>query len=268
MSYRKKHIHPKIRSLRPKKRFWKKRWFWTSFLLAALAAGLFYLFFFFPKFQVQTVTVWGNDKVSGEDISSVAWKAINKKMLGIRQRNIFTVYEDSLKQSLLDAFPAIEEVAVKKEWLGAVNLKITERKPLAVFCQGSGKENCFTLDKHGVIYESAYSIAGNLIVRAGSGFEAPLSEGQHVIDASLMQSIVKIRDTLRHNFQIELAEVLWENPLVATTTEGWKIYFDPAVNMEMQITKMDLLLKNEITPAVRKKLNYIYLQYKDRAYYK
>jgi hypothetical protein len=36
----------------------------------------------------------------------------------------------------------------------------------------------------------------------------------------------------------------------------------------LQIKKMDALLQTEIPPDARKKLQYIYLQYKDRAYYK
>ena len=37
---------------------------------------------------------------------------------------------------------------------------------------------------------------------------------------------------------------------------------------EPQITKMNLLLEQEIVPAQRKNIEYIYLQYQDKAYYK
>ena len=69
-------------------------------------------------------------------------------------------------------------------------------------------------------------------------------------------------------FQIYIKEAFVSNPLILKTSESWKLYVDPDGDIQSQITKMKLLLKDQITPAVRQNLQYIYLQYKDRAYYK
>jgi hypothetical protein len=39
-------------------------------------------------------------------------------------------------------------------------------------------------------------------------------------------------------------------------------------DLDLQITKLNLLLKNEVSESARKTLQYIDLRFKDRAYYK
>lgn len=236
----------------------KKPVFWIIFLFILLAGSIGYLFLFFPKFQVQAVQVTGNHKIPTEEIRTLAFKDINKNIFGIGYKNIFTVDSALLKKNILASFTGIENIEVTKQWFEGVHLQITERKPVAVFCRKKSNQDCFLIDIHGVAFEPVYSIAGNLIVR----------EDQLAMNENIMQAIIKIRDDLKNNFQVEVHEVLSSNPLVVTTSEAWQIHFDPTVALDPQITKMNLLLKGDITPAIRKNLKYIYLQYKDRAYYK
>jgi hypothetical protein len=54
------------------------------------------------------------------------------------------------------------------------------------------------------------------------------------------------------------------------TNENWQIYFDlnSMSDTDLKIAKLNLLLNGEITPEIRKNLQYIDLRFKDRAYYK
>lgn len=274
MKHRHKHIKSKLRHLKPKKNLLLTKEFWFSVLGAVLVGTLVYFVFFFPKFQIQTVGISGNQKVATGDIETIAWNQINKNILGVDFKNMMMVDFSAMKKNLLTGFPVIEEVKITHNWFQNINLEITERKPIAVFCPNKSIQNCFFIDRHGVIFERVddgaaplSGVEGRLAVRQAFD-ESKLTTGKSVVDSHIMEAIVKVSDTLENNFQINVREALSSNPLIFTTSEGWQIYFDPTQDINMQITKLDLLLKNEITPAIRQNLQYIYLQYKDRAYYK
>ena len=258
MRHRHKHIKNRLRHLKPKRSLFTRPVFWLAFFAVIMLGGLFYLFFFFGPLQVQAISVTGNEKIASQEIENAVWKDINKKIFTINNKSIFMVDTAMIKRNLLTGFPQIENVAIKKHWFKNIELQISEREPAAVFCPHQGAQNCRLIDIHGVAFEPAYSIAGQLIVR----------EGQIAVDENIMQDIVKVRDDLKNNFQIDIKEVISSSPLLFTTAEGWQIHVDPAQDIGAQITTLDLLLTRAITPAVRKNLDYIYLQYKDRAYYK
>jgi hypothetical protein len=74
---------------------------------------------------------------------------------------------------------------------------------------------------------------------------------------------------LKDNFQINLEEALVTSPLRldVNTSENWRIYFDlgPDSDINLQLTKLNLLLNGGISTASRKTLRYIDLRPKDRA---
>lgn len=268
MRHRHKHIKNKLRHLLPKRWFFQRPLFWAGFLVVLLATGIFYLAFFFPEFQVQAIRVSGNEKVASQDIETLAWQGVNKTIWGIANKNIFMFDVRTLKDRITTGFPAIEELSIKKQWPGRLEISIVERVPFAIFCPNQNEARCFIIDKHGVIYEIAQAIGEDSFIVRQAVDEEKLVTGQTVVEKHIMGMVADVAENLQKNFQISLKEVLVSNPLVFTTAERWKIYFDPAEDADGQVLKMNRLLKNEITPEIRKNLQYIYLQYKDRAYYK
>ena len=267
MRHHHSHIKNKIRHLRPKRSLFTRPIFWLCILLLILSGGVFYLFFFFPKFQVQEVIVSGNEKTSSQNIEALVWQDINKKALGISHKSIFTVDANKIKKDILVELTGIKEVKVQKQWLQNIKIEVIERSPVAIFCPNNSNQNCFFIDDSGVIYESIDADKNQLIVRQVVA-DADLVAGRVVVDKSILDAIMRVKSDLKNNFQIDIVEVFSSNPLIFTTQEQWEIYVDPTLDIGAQITKLDLLLKNSITSAVRKNLKYIYLQYKDRAYYK
>ena len=284
MSYRKKHIAPKIKGLRRKRRFFQKPLFWL-FLLFAMGVGVvFYLLFFFPLTQVSRVEILGNGKVQAFDIENLAWTRINKKILGFSHKSIFWASGEKISSDITDVFGIVETASVQKKLPDTILIKIKERKPYAIFCassieglksqanpdllQENNTSNCFWLDKTGVIFELADgSSEGSFIVRQNNQSNQAYL-GQHIIGQTTMDAIVAIQKNLQDNFQIGITSVDISDLLIVTTKERWRTYFDLGQDIQLQITKMNILLKDQITPTTRKNLQYIYLQYKDRAYYK
>lgn len=268
MKHRQTHIKQKIKNFKPERLIIRRPIFWIIIFLLLVVSGFIYFIFFFPKFQIKTVTVSGNEKINSNNIETITWQNIQKKILGISYKTIFMINHNELKKELLAKFPGIEDVKVQNQWPQNLNLKITERLPVAVFCPNQNTKSCFLIDRNGVIYEQIENTANdNFIVRQSIN-ENELMAGKIIVDKKIMDNIVKIKNALNNNFQIDVKETIASNPLVVTTSEHWKIYFDSSQDIDSQIIKMNALLSDEISENIRKNLQYIYLQYKDRAYYK
>jgi len=269
MSYRKKHIKPHLKRLKPKKPLFKKPVFWLSTVFLFILV-IFY-FIIFSWFQISKINISGNDKINTEDIEKIANSVINKKIIplslfNINSRSIFLLNKKKISDSIINNFPDIGQVNVTKKLPGSVEILIKERIQFSVFCNENNE--CFSMDDNGVIYDNFLGeLQGNLILQKSNDYQAH-NLGQNVIEKSIVNNIKDVKHSLKENFQIEIQRVIISNYLQFKTLEGWSAYFDPASDMKLQISKINALLNEEISEEKRKSLTYIYLQYKDRAYYK
>ncbi|MEK7664068.1 MAG: FtsQ-type POTRA domain-containing protein [Patescibacteria group bacterium] len=245
--------------------------FWIVLLILLLLSSASYFILFFPGFQVSHIKISGYKKVSSQEIEDIILSNLDKKFFGseiidISSKSIFIVDTKKIIGDIKNKFPIIEEVNIKRELPNIISLTITEREPFTVFCDSGNK--CFQIDKNGVIFEEAQHINRESVVLRREANQNGVYIGAHVASKSTIDAIFKVVDNLKNNFNISTTEVLISNPLILKTSENWKIYFNLDSDIKLQITKMNSLLENEITESERKTLNYIYLQYKDRAYYK
>jgi len=283
MSYRRKHIQPKIKSLRRRKKIIQRPFFWISLFIFTIIVTALYFVLFFPKIQVSYIEVSGNQRIESKEIKDLVLSNLNKKLLSIgffniSSRSIIITDTKKIIKDILVKFPMVENIDIKKKFPDGVNLTIRERASFAVFCSDSKaienprlqnrdqNEKCFSIDKNGVIFEEIQNTSQDMILSQSDNKDVFI--GESVIDKNIINIVSKVKDNLSNSFQINIKEVFVSNPLVFKTSENWKIYFDPTKDIDLQITKMNSLLDNEITITERKNLQYIYLQYEDRAYYK
>lgn len=274
MSYRRKHIKPKIKKLKPRKNVFKMPFFWLALLIMIVLISAAYLILFYSRFQVTNIEISGNQKVQHNDIENLAWVDINKKLLNvgiftISSKSIFLLNKNELVKNIVNKIPLVSDVQIEKRMPQNIILKITERQPFAVFCNSQDFQKCFFMDNHGIIFEpvqNGQQYGMVIVVKDLKGNEVFV--GENIIEKNTMDTISKIQKNLSDNFQIGIKEVFVSNTLVFKTSEHWQIYFDPNSNIDFQITKMKALLQDEIPVTARKNIQYIYLQYKDRAYYK
>jgi cell division septal protein FtsQ len=275
MKYRQKHIKKHLKS-RPKTPFYKRAIFWWMLLFGAILCGAVYLFLFLPNLQISQISVSGANRVNNQAIEDLGWQYATKNFIKvgdwvIASKSIFLVNTDEIKNKVLNFDAVIENVVVEKKWPDKIDIKIKERDQVAVFCQ---QEHCFYIDANGIIFdELSTQPESGLIVRQNQDDGlADLSLGASVMSGKLMTSIYQIEKKLKDNFQINLTEALITTPtrLNIVTGEGWQIFFDinQDADISNQITKLDLLLKQEIDSQTRQTLEYIDLRFEGRAYYK
>ncbi len=278
MSYRHKHIKAKVHKLKPKNPLYKQAWFWFSLLLVVIVGLFVYFLFFFPSIQVENINIAGNQKIETQRIKEIVNKNVEKKIFGLGSINIVSktillVDADDITNDLLIAYPSIESVEVSKKLPQTVNVQIKERSPFAVFCKsGEGTtppQDCYYIDTAGVIFDSLPTVPEGMIIVRQATDENNLV-GENVIAQNIMQAIEKVSQNLKNNFQIDVAEAMVSTPvrLNIKTGENWKIYFNVENDVDLQITKLNLLLQDEISTQERSKLEYIDLRYKDKTYYK
>ena len=185
-------------------------------------------------------------------------------MIKIASKSIFISSKHKIVENILREFSDIQKVSVNKDMPDTMRLQITERQPLAIFCQN---KDCFFIDDEGIIFNlEENNLETMTVFRKQSSQEVQL--GEKVVDENIIDIFSKVQKSLRENFEIDIREMIIANPLIFKTSENFDIYFDSEKDVDLQITKMNALLKNEIPENDRKNLDYIYLQYKDRAYYK
>ena len=94
--------------------------------------------------------------------------------------------------------------------------------------------------------------------------------GEQALEVDIINHILKITKDLKEKFQIivKSADILSGSRLNINTNEEWKIYFNLSGDMNLQITKLNLLLEKEITQESREGLEYIDLRFAERVYYK
>ncbi|MGA2417812.1 MAG: FtsQ-type POTRA domain-containing protein [Candidatus Staskawiczbacteria bacterium] len=275
MSYRKKHIKSKIHRIRPRKSIFRRLWFWIVILFLIIVLFIFYLVLFYPGLQIKNIVVSGNDKISTQELQDVIFNNANTGLVKfwnfqITSKSIFLFNINKIDKEILEKFPTIEKVTINKKLPQTIMLGVTEREPVGVFCDNN---NCFLIDNNGIVFEPLSTNPANvLIVRQdpkGTPENGQVFTGEDVVAQNIINAISKIQKSLKDNFQIDLKEALVASSvrLNVTTSENWQIYFDlsPESDINLQLTKLNLLLNGGMSADSRKNLRYIDLRPQDRA---
>lgn len=248
----------------------KNRFFWLFTLIFILFGGIFYFASFSRFFQVEGSEISGNEKVSSESLENILNKEIGKKILFFSSKSIFLVNLSKIKERILQEFPQIANVNLKRNFPNKISIQIEERKPVAIFCQAEQEENCFLIDEEGVIIDSVIIInSENLkLTKIIGDIESP-DLGTKVIERNYLDSILEIQRKLSENQKLEIEEFIpSRKKLTVRTSENWQIFFDPSGDISDQILNLTILLKEKIPPENRGNLEYIDLRFENKIYFK
>ncbi len=234
--------------IKRKKSILKNRFFWLAVLILTVVVLLSYFLFFHSFFKIDKIEIFGNEKLKTEQIESLIEK----------DKNIFLFNIDKNKKKILENFPEITEILLEKDFPRSIKIQVEERKPVAVFCQN---EECFFIDKAGIIYEKTDRTKTLRIENLTLGKELKL--GDRAVEKEQLSQILKIETKLKQDLeiQIELAEIVSDRRLNIKTSEGWEIYFNLQEDIDWQLTELALILKEKISPEKRGEIKYIDLRF-------
>jgi len=258
-TYKKRH------RVKKKKSILKSFYFWLIVFFVFVMSGLFCLSVFWEKIQIKEIRISGNQAVEAEAIKKIVLENITWKLFFRETKSILFIRKNKLKREILNFLPRIEDVKINRDFPDTLVIEIREREPYAVFCD----RECFLIDKNGVIFERGEGRSGDKpIIRLFEGSN-DVSLGDTVIDKGFFDILSGIEKNLRDDFQINITGVATDGVkrLNIKTNEGWEAYFNLEGDVSLQVLKLKLLLKEEITPEDRKELEYIDLRF-SRVYYK
>ncbi|MBZ1356552.1 MAG: FtsQ-type POTRA domain-containing protein [Candidatus Nealsonbacteria bacterium] len=249
-SHRKKLVKP----------FYKKKLFLLPAGISFLFISLAYFFLFFDYFWINNIKIEGNEVLSREAILGPIEEKLSTKILFFRSSSIFLFNSNQMSKDILEAFPLIKDVQIKKDLPDKITINIKERQPVAFWCNSE----CYLVDSVGVAFrERRDDDKRRVIIRSQGDFQL----GEQVVDINDMQRIIKIWKRIGENLGLIEFEV-GNQKLNAKTSENWYIYFNSKEDLSTQILKLELVLEEKISPAKRKKLEYIDLRFDSRVYFK
>jgi len=208
----------------------------STFLI--ISSGFVYLFFFSSIFQVKKIEVLGVEKIPAEEIKNIISEKTSK--------NIFLANLDGVKNYLIESYPEIARINIRRKLPDIILTEIEERKPVAVL------NNSFILDKEGVAFEKSSDSSLPEIIKTTN---SDLKLGQKAVD--------RIDDILKIIKRIKTKQVVWvsDKKLDVKTIDGFDVYFNLEKDVDWQIEQLEILLQEKIPLQERDDIEYIDLRF-------
>ena len=129
-------------------------WRLGASIIALVLVTALVLVFQLPYFYVPSATVFGNSRITSEEINNI---------LVVYGKNIVTIQPDDLERRLRLNFPELTSAQVEVYLPNTVYVTVTERQPALIWKQNGG----FTwIDETGVAFRPRGDAAGLVIVEA------------------------------------------------------------------------------------------------------
>ena len=264
MNYRRSH---KIKRKKPK----TKKILLSLFLFFSFVA-LVYFFFFSNFFTLKNIVMSGNVKISQEELLEKVQGELDSKKFYFIDNNILLFDLELVEDNILSAIPLVANVKIIKKYPNTINVLVDERVGAAIFCdyfEDEVLENCFTVDWQGIIFEEAL-IENQLLPKIKNiNLQEGLVLGNKIIGEELLVTILSFYLNME-NLGVKLNEflIVADNRINIVTRDGWEIYFNPAEDIEWQITKLNAVLNEGITLEERVNLEYVELRFGNTAPFK
>jgi len=240
--------------IKKRKPLLKGRFFWNIIFILTIIGGGFYFFAFSDFFRIKEVVITGQQRIVSEDIKLALQQELKKSLLFINSSKI--------KEAVLQKFPQIAELEVKKKLPNILNVVLAERKEVGVFCH---KDKCFLLDSEGVVFQDSVKESNlpNFYNQTLSFSDNELVLGKSVFDKETMRKILMISASLEKDNKISVKEFSLVSPtrLNIKTSEGWALYFNIKKDLNWQMSALTTLLEKELSLEKRKNLQYIDLRF-------
>ncbi len=253
-------IKRRARRYRIKRRpLFKKAGFWLFLLISAVTLGLFYFAFFSSFFQIRAIGISGVKKTDPKKIESLL-------QTGLERKNIFLVNLKEIKKRVLQEFPRVDRIKIKRRFPDKISVEIEEKRAVAVFCSSEQENECFLIDREGIAFDRPEE---NFLLMKIIGKKQDLSCGKRAVEKKYLDKILEIQKEMEQKQGIKISSFnLLAKELVVQTSEGWQVFFDPAGDISEQIFNLSVLLKTKLPPENRHSLRYIDLRFGNRVFFK
>jgi len=237
-------------SRRRKKSIFTNFYFSFSVFASIIVLSTAGFLLFSPRFQISQLSVSGNSNIATEDLERVAQEKLKTSFsilgMDISTESIFLSMGKGTN-SLMEAFPEIEKVTVKKNFPNGVSLQVVEKTPYAVWTDEFDNSKCYLVDKNGTYiknYAEKEEYASLIKINEKEEIEK-------VNKKDILNSISKIESELaKYSIIVTGFDLYKSEVVIVQTTSLCKIIFyigkDEVTyaDLDWQIEKLATLSKN------------------------
>lgn len=265
-----RHAGLKKRSIKQKKTpaFLKNRPLRIMILIIILIIALGYLLLFSPAFKINKTEIIAPNGIALKPLQDILKTELEKKYLGILDhRSLFLFSKSKVENRIMQNLPKVREVEITKRFPNTLILEAQKREPVILWCF-QGDDDCFLVDKDRIIFEKATIKAPIEGLSLLQDEQPPKKILEQACNSQEMAQILEINNFLAEKLDIIVNNFIKrkQGKLDVVTTAGWVMYFDLNSDIRLALTKLKLLLDNEVDFEQRKNLRYIELRY-SKVYY-
>lgn len=257
------------RRKKKQKPVFQNRNLWFLVVLVAAAVSLSYFTVFASWIQIEEVRVEGVSQVSPESVLSLVEPRAERSFLGFSTRSIFLFDARGTEALLLDSFPEMSEVSLKRSFPATLVVEITERTQAASWCQDS---SCAALDREGIPFKRVGMEGSDSTPVFQSEEPREVLLGEQLMDPELLSLLLDFRESFLERSPSHLLLAGFElgpgSQVAGITRDGWLVLLDTKRSMEWQRTKLQLVLEQNIPEERKGDLEYVDLRFGDQAYIK
>jgi hypothetical protein len=238
-----------------------------------------------PKVRISEVVLSGGLLVTEKEIKDESLLFMQGKYFWLFPKNNSFLYnKNELKIHLKEKFKRIDTIDIKLEGLNTIQVSITERKPVAIWCRDivgtstttevvSGfKESCYFIDSFSTVFAQAPSFSGDAYFKFYGLLKDEDPIGKKYIASSTGFTSI-------NNF-IESVESLKIKPISLIGKEedefslllqgGGEIYFDTRKSLDITFDNLKILLESPELKIKQGQLpvEYVDLRYGNKLFYK
>ncbi len=115
--------------------------------------------------NIRTIEVSGIKAVSETDVRSAVESKLEGTYFHIFPRSNIVIYpKRSIEETVKTSLQRIDGATVKRKSLSSIEVSISERAPVALWCGSASSSDCYFLDKSGLIFDRSPEFSNNVYV--------------------------------------------------------------------------------------------------------
>lgn len=232
-----------------------------------------YTLLFSTLHEIDGVRVTGVRDIGDERLESEVREFLSRKLLlAFPGDNYFLFSGDRLERDLMGRFPKLSSVRVEKRFPHEIDISVTERDRIFLWCSGGG---CFLVDEKGCTGDARFAeqeMNHPFLVRFTDESAVPMTAGDCSVPSDLPDIVLRLERGLREESSLALHLPAFTPSRISReirfrTEEGWEIWMNADIPPEKTLAALRAVLETEIPPEGRVKLRYIDLRTENKAFY-
>jgi|GEM_PF-991695 len=253
------------------RRFFRKAIF--CFLAVSFGLVLVWVVLFSPLLEVKKILVLGIER-GNQEIEKIVWSKLESNFFSLKSHSLLLFSSSEVRREILNQFPLIKEVEIRKRFPDQVVVEIFPRKKVIAWCL---REDCFLVDDEGKAFKKIKeNEKDELFVKFPAlveDYPRQVNLGERVLSSELVDFIFSLEKNFESILKIEIKRpattpsFISEEIKVETKENNLPIFLNSTISSQRQLENI-LALLNKLGREKISDFEYIDSRIKGRLIYK